>query len=289
MNSNQFLEGKFLTRDGLKLHYRFFSTPNAENTLVIHHGHGEHSGRYEKFAKYLAQQRLNIALFDARGHGLSEGDPVFVHSFEDYIRDLNAYILFLQGQADLPGKFFLLGHSNGALVSIHWAIQNQHLLKALFLSSPYLGIRLPHWMLRFNDLVNKLAPKFVYKNPIYPPYLTHNFTELQQYKKDRLIRRRITSRLFSEMQLYQKKLKDVSKFKFNFPVFIMMAGMEKVVDGDETRQFFSKLEVPDKDLQVFEGFYHEIFNELGQEQVFECLKRYLERIDSPSNDIPRIS
>ncbi len=56
-----------------------------------------------------------------------------------------------------------------------------------------------------------------------------------------------------------------------FPVYVLMAGLEKVVDKERTMRVFERIKAPKKNLQTFEGFYHEIFNELGQEKVFDAL------------------
>jgi alpha-beta hydrolase superfamily lysophospholipase len=270
------LEGSFSGHLGIKLHYRYFQDPAAQDTLIILHGHGEHSGRYVKFAKHLEDKRLNIAIFDARGHGLSEGPHVYVDSYEDYIRDVSCFVRFLEGQFGLQKKFFLLGHSNGGLIAVHWSLQFKDRLKALFLSSPFLGLRLPSAVIHFNSLVNALYPQFIYKNPVYPPYLTHNLEEVDFYKKDKLIRRRISSRLLQQVIVYQRKLEMIPALEFSFPVYILLAGLEKVVDPEKTRRFFEKLKVPAKELKVFEGFYHEIFNELGQEKVFEAFRGFID-------------
>ncbi len=274
----KFAEGFFPTDGNLRLYYRFYPKENAKHTLVIIHGHGEHCARYEKFAEILKDFPIAIATFDQRGHGRSEGAEVYVDSYEDFLNDASAFIRFLEGEGKLRGKFILLGHSNGALVSCHWAMRHPEKIEAMILSSPFLGLRLPKALKIMNAVFNRLIPKFVYKNPIYPPYLTHNLAEVATYKKDALIRRKISVRLLNEMISYTLKLDSFAEFAFPFPVYILAAGQEKVVDPAKTRLFFEKLRVPAKELKVFDGFYHEIFNELGQEQVFEALKKHLDTI-----------
>lgn len=276
MTSLSLSEGQFQTRDHLNLRYRFYKNPEASDTLILLHGHGEYCGRYAKFAQHLAGKKLNLATYDARGHGASEGPHVYVNSYEDYIQDAGSFVEFLTRNHALPQKFYLLGHSNGGLVATHWALRNPEKLKALFLSSPFLGLRLPGFLIAFNSFLSRHAPGFIYKNPVYPPYLTHNVEEVAAYKKDTLIRRRISARLLHEMMTYQKRLASLPEIKFPFPVYILMAGLERVVDPSITRQFYERLKVPAKEMKVFDGFYHEIFNELGQEQVFDALRGFID-------------
>jgi alpha-beta hydrolase superfamily lysophospholipase len=278
-----FIEGFFPVRGGLKLRYLYFNHPEASDTLVMLHGHGEHCGRYRKFAKYLGDKKLNLAVFDARGHGLSDGVHVYVDSYEDYIQDAASFVDYLTQRHGLQPKFYLLGHSNGGLVAVHWAMRNPERLKALFLSSPFLGLRLPGFLISFNAFLSRVKPAFIYKNPVYPPYLTHNLEEVAAYKKDTLIRRQISARLLHEMMTYQKRLAAMPALEFPFPVYIMMAGLEKVVNPAITRSFYERLKAPAKELKVFPGFYHEIFNELGQEQVFDSLRGFIDAARAQSS------
>lgn len=216
-----------------------------------------------------------MALFDGRGYGQSGGFPCYVNSYQDFVEDLTSFVSFLKGQSKINEKFFLFGHSNGALTAILWAMQHPNLLEGLFLSSPYLGIKLPKFLILINQLIEKIYPRFMYANPVYPPYLTHNPDEVDCYKKDKRIQRKITARLVVEMMRAHHKIQSVPKFRFPFPVYILMSGLDKVVDSSKTRDFYSKLDVPEKEFQVYPEMYHEIFNELGQEKVFEALKSQL--------------
>lgn len=279
MTDSNYSEGFFQSHDGLDLFYRFHSVPNAKNTLVILHGHGEHSGRYQKFYSILKEKQLNIAHYDFRGHGRSEGRHVYVDDYNQFIEDVSAFVHFLRQKKWMnQERFILLGHSNGGLTAVHWAMSHSAELKGLILSSPFLGIKLPWFLKLLNRTIEAVQPKFVYKNPVYPPYLTHNKDEVELYKKDRYIRRKITARLLSQMILYIHKLPEPEQVRWSFPFYILMSAEERVVDPEATEGFYEKVNVPKKDLTKFKGMYHEIFNELGQEQVFEKLNNYLDQI-----------
>ena len=281
MGESEFENGTFPSSDGLKLFYRYFSHPEARNTIIILHGHGEHTGRYVKFLNYLKNEKLSIAMYDFRGHGRSEGRVTYVDSFEDLIADVDSFLKFLQTEKALKTPFLLLGHSNGGLVAVHWALRNGAKLKSLVLSSPCLGLRLPAFIVKFNRWMNAWAPRFIYGNPVYPPYLTHNDGELEQYKKDKLIRRKISVRLLDEMLLYSEKLRADEPWKLDCPVTVLMSGLDKVVDGEKTQKLFQSLEAPKKEITIFDQFYHEIFNEKDQERVFQKLVESLRKVQGP--------
>ena len=59
---------------------------------------------------------------------------------------------------------------------------------------------------------------------------------------------------------------------------MQIAGDDHLVNARAAVQFFEKLEVPDKTLHVYEGLYHEIYNETAaqREQVPKDLEDWLE-------------
>ena len=259
----------------LNLFYRCSIPEKPEGLFVILHGHGEHSGRYQKFFRILEDSNLLMAALDFRGQGRSEGAEVYVDSYDDFVDDISAFVSFLQSRYGFREKIYLFGHSNGGLAAIHWALRNPDKIHALFLSSPCLGLKLPPVLVGLNNILNCFAPHFLYQNPVYPPHLSHNPEEIQNYKNDTLIKRKISVRLIAEMLKAMDEIAKTPLFKFPFPVYVLAAGMEKVVDGEKTKLFFEKLNVPVKKIQIFDGFYHEIFNELHQERAFEALKSNL--------------
>ncbi len=271
-------EGYFTTREHHGLFYRVFSPSNPQKTLIILHGHGEHSGRYEKFFEHLQNEGVRIAVYDFRGHGHSEGPEVYVESFQEYLEDVSAFDTFLRDKFSAKEPLVLLGHSVGGLVAVHWSLLHPEKLAALILSSPCLGLKVPAWLVAANALMNRIHPQFVYQNPVYPPYLTHDPQEVKRYRSDLLIKRKMSVRLVTEMLSYAAKLDRMTEIRMSFPVAVLMAGVERIVDKSKTHRFFTKLQATRKELIEFPGFYHEIFNEAGQEKVFQRLKEILSRI-----------
>ncbi len=263
--------------DGTRLYYQFHAAANPAATVVILHGHGEHAGRYEKFPQKIGLP-LNYAICDMRGQGRSEGREVYVERFDNFLQDVDTFLGHLRSRHGLR-DMILFGHSLGGLVAVHWLLKRRERVRGLILSSPCLGVTLPALIVALNNTVEFLSPAFLYSNPVYPAHLTHNTEEVEAYRKDPFIKRKITARLLCEMQRAMRSLESMDTYEFSFPVHILMAeNLEKVVDPAKTRLFFSKLKAPEKSIKAFTDFYHEIFNERDQDLAFAELKIRLQSL-----------
>jgi acylglycerol lipase len=69
----------------------------------------------------------------------------------------------------------------------------------------------------------------------------------------------------------------ITDLQLRVPILMQIAGDDHLVNARTSEQFFQKLTVPDKTLHVYEGLYHEIYNELEEERekVLEDLASWL--------------
>src|SRR5204863_5981347 len=66
-------QGFFNSADGTRLAFRAWPDSAATLTFAVVHGLGEHSGRYERFARGMARFQVATYAVDLRGHGNSAG------------------------------------------------------------------------------------------------------------------------------------------------------------------------------------------------------------------------
>lgn len=270
------IHGHFESWDKTKMFYRFYPNPKARHTVLILHGFGEHSGRYEKFPERMPGLAAQWAVMDLRGMGASGGARGDVRSFEDYLKDMDAFIVHLRQKFAAPEKFILFGHSLGGLVAVHWGMRRPECIKTLVLSVPFLGFRGQAFLRPLNCLTRFFFPECVYKNPIFPKVLSHDTAEIALYRKDPLILRHISVRLVGELMRRIEILQKLPAVSFPFPVTFLAAGNERVVEPKAARRFFERLAASRKEFICFEGFYHEIFNEVEQQKAFNVLKTIIE-------------
>lgn len=273
---NAWIREYFESFDKQKIFYRFFPDPSARHTLLIIHGYGEHSGRYEKFATALQGIAVQIAIMDLRGMGLSPVKEGNLTQLEQFLKDITAFTGHLQTRFSQPQKFILLGHSLGGLLAILWALRHTELVKCLILSAPFLGLQGEWFLFRLNDGVRRLLPRFVYHNPVHPKSLSHDPAEVASYRKDPLIQRKISARFVHEIVCAMRSLRQAVALEISFPLYLMTAGDERIVDPVATEKFFDRIKAPHKEHRRFEGFFHEIFNEKKQAEPLNVLRTILE-------------
>ncbi len=274
--STGWIQDHFKSRDGTKIFYRFYPVPAARHTVIMLHGYGEHSGRYEKFPGKMGRLSAQFAMMDFRGMGRSEGRRGDVGSFDDYLADVTAFVEHLRKKYSIPPKFILLGHSLGGLVAMCWAMKNPEPVKLLILSAPFLGFRFSRAIRFLNRLILFFVPGFVYKNPVRSRVLSHDPAEIAVYRKDPLILRHISALLIEEFARRMEILRKQPILSVPFPVHLLAVGEERIVDPDRVRRFFDRLVAPRKERTIFEGFFHELFNEREQQKAFNVLKTIIE-------------
>lgn len=132
-------------------------------TLLIVHGMQEHSGRYENFAKYLADKGILVLLYDHLGHGKTakiEEDYSFFcldNPKENLINTAKELANLLENEYPLL-PHFILGHSMGSFIT-RCLLQEygDHFDGAIIMGT---GGRIPGIKLlsSFLSLLNKLIP-----------------------------------------------------------------------------------------------------------------------------------
>ena len=115
----------FPSADGAtQLYSRLWSCPDVTPRGVVQlvHGVSEHISRYDRFARFLAQQGFIVAGHDHLGHGESlprGGTPIWFAPRDGWrIVTDDVYTLHQKLRRDYPGlPCFILGHSMGSFIT----------------------------------------------------------------------------------------------------------------------------------------------------------------------------
>jgi len=126
--------------DGTRVRYRrWLPAGDVRAVLQVVHGASEHSGRYDRLGRALAERGYAVYAMDLRGHGHTAeatgvgrfGAPSFAAVLDDVVA---LHLLARDEQPDVPR--LLLGHSMGSIVALASAERDGEGLAGLALSGP---------------------------------------------------------------------------------------------------------------------------------------------------------
>jgi alpha-beta hydrolase superfamily lysophospholipase len=268
--------GYFSSFDGTKLFYRAWQS-GSPNVLILVHGFGEHSGRFDGLVQSLRPLPISCFIHDLRGHGRSEGPRMYVERFRDFVEDLVRFRNFIGTQFGIraPETCSLYGQSMGALIAVHAVLEHAPEWRSLALVSPYFALPVCHGLLStLAEILNLIAPRMIWDNPIKPSYLTHDSEVVGRYLEDPFVQRRTTARLAVEMfRAGDEAFKRAEEVKV--PLLMLAAGDDRIVSLNQAKVFFSRVRSTKKKLEVFDGFYHELIHETERIKPITALREYL--------------
>jgi len=258
----------FSGHNNLKIFYRNGSAHAEKARLVIAHGLGEHSGRYQEFASRMISEGLSVWALDFCGHGRSEGKRGHIESFDQYLTDLDKLVDIAVKDAAQDTKILLLGHSLGGLIALNYAIRFPHKLDGLLLSSPALGLKVqvPAFKAVLGKFMSTVWPGLSMANELDSSKISHDRSVVDAYIQDPLVHARVTARWFTEFVSTMARTHQ-SAAAVSVPTLMQIAGNDFLVDAAASEDFFNRLQVEDKTIHVYSGLFHEIFNETAAERT----------------------
>ena len=272
-------EGQFTTHDGLELYRQsWFPEGPARVNLLFVHGIGEHSGRYGNLIAWFVPKGYALHGFDHRGHGKSPGPRGHIKRWDDFREDVRAFVQVIERQ--YPGvPTVLLGHSMGGLIVLDYGLHYGAGLTALISSAPALAQSgdISPFLLLMARLLSAIAPGLSVKTGLSMEELSRDEAVVRAYGEDPLVHGIATPRLGAELQRTMKAtLAGAPRWPVDLPLCIVQGGADKICPPEGSRAFFENATAHRKARYEYPGFRHEVFNEIGKEQVFTDIETWLE-------------
>ncbi len=268
----------FAGLEGFRIFYRCWHAEGEPRAVVaILHGYAEHSGRYKHVAEYLVSLGYVVYALDHRGHGKSDGVRADVVRFEDYLTDLETFLDLVKERE--PGRqVFLIGHSLGGAIATLFAARYGTELAGLVTSG--VGILVGgDWLRLFVKLVKVLAIFVPPLLPIIPVPITRLSRDPQvvsQYLSDPL---NYTGRMRARMGvqlLRASELIATEAHNIRLPVLFLHGAADCLARPRASQILYEQVSSVDRTVHIYDGLYHEIFNEPEQAQVLADAADWLE-------------
>ena len=268
----------FTAHDGSNLAVVDWPLPSgvpSRGLVVIVHGLGEHAGRYDHVAERLNSWGFAVRSYDQHGHGESDGKPGALPSDTFLLDNLAELLDTSRRRMDPRLPLVLMGHSLGGLVAARLVSLNLRQVDGLVLSSPALDAGMNAFQKLLVSVLPRLAPDLRVSNGLNAQYLSHDAGVVQAYRDDPMVHDRISARLARFIaDAGPAVLANAPKWRV--PTLLLFAGADHLVNPEGSRAFAAAAPPGVVSAHCFEGLYHEIFNEVDREAVFERLKGWID-------------
>ena len=269
-------EEGFLDVDGARLWTEDDVPTGARAHVLMLHGYADHLGRYRALRDALVAEGFAVHAYDQRGHGKTAGPRGHVQKFSDYLDDFDRALARMRVQGGNT-RAFVIAHSHGGLEALA-ALQRRAtpLVDGLVLSAPYLGLAFapPAWKLALASGLQGLLPKMRIPLDLELSWLSRDEAWVRSTNADPLYNRVGTPRWLIESNKAQADVL-AKGAAIQCAVLLLLGTDDRIASATVARQFFDTLGTKDKTVHEYPGMRHELLNELGKEEVFRDICRWI--------------
>ena len=250
----------------------------ATRSMVLIHGYGEHSGRYDEMAMYFAARGFAVHALDQAGHGRSRGPRGDVDRFDRLMEEVVA--LVERARRALPeAPVVLVGHSMGGLVAAATAIFHSPEIDRLVLSGSLLEVSADHtrWKQLPARWLAPLGSRVGLSVGIDPRGLSRDAEVARRYGVDPFVKDRMSARFAAGMLETMRRVRSQAS-ELSRPVLLLHGEDDPISPNSGSQAFFASLSgdrIADSDLKLYPDLLHEIFQEPEREQVWEDMLAWL--------------
>ena len=268
-------EEDFAGQGGLRIHFREWLPEGAARAvLVICHGVNSHGGQHAWTAERFAAEGFAVYAVDLRGRGKSEGERFYVEDIADYVADVRGVIAIARERnAGLP--LYLLGHSAGGVVSCTLALDHQDEIDGLVCESFAFQVPAPGFVLGAIKGLSHVAPRLGVLTLKMKDF-TRDPVALAALEADPLVKDESQPAMTVAALVRADERLHESFEEITLPVLILHGTEDRATMPEGSRFFHATPGSRDKTLELYEGHYHDLLNDVGKEAVFADIRAWLD-------------
>jgi acylglycerol lipase len=243
--------------------------------VVLVHGAGEHSGRYEHVAERLVGDGYAVHALDHRGHGRSQGPRALIDRVDHAVIDVNALVTAaVQHESAASIPVVMVGHSMGAMLALRYASMHQHRLDGLALSGALASIEASRGLRIVGRTISALAPTLGLIT-IDSSLISRDPAVVEAYRSDPLVHHgklpaRTAAEIADTVAEFPRRVHEIT-----IPTLIMYGTEDRLCPPAGSKMLGERIGAVDKRVIAYEGLYHEIFNEPERDAVLSDLSGWL--------------
>lgn len=259
---------------GIKIFMRSWQPEGKPRaTVVINHGFKSHSGYYEWVAGELTRHQFAVYALDMRGHGKSDGERLFVNKMAEYVDDLAGAVNFAkQREGALPT--FVLGHSAGGVVACTYMLDHQSEVSGFICESFAHEVPAPDFALAILKGIGNIAPH-AHVLKLKDEDFSRDPKVVERMKNDPLVSKQgYEAQTVAELVRTDERLKNEFS-KITLPVLILHGTADHATKPHGSQVFHDRAGSADKTLKLYDGYFHDLLNDLGKERVMADVTEWL--------------
>lgn len=248
------------------------ATPRG--VVAICHGFNSHSGYYNWVAEQFVSRGLAVYALDLRGRGQSDGERYYVDKVSDYVSDVAGLVKLAKSrEPSLP--VFLLGHSAGGVVSCLYALDFQQEIAGLICESFAFQIPAPDFALAVLKGISHIAPH-AHVLKLKTEDFSRDPKVIETMLNDPLLAHEVQpTHTVAEMVRGDERLKREFP-NIKLPVMILHGTADKVTKASGSQAFYDRAGSSDKTLKLYEGFAHDLLNDVDKEVVLADIQKWID-------------
>ena len=259
--------------DKFEIHGVLWEAKEPSAVMIIVHGFGEHSGRYENMAKHIIKNNISVVTFDLRGHGKAVGPKGVCNDYSLMANDITEVIQMSQNiNSELP--HFIYGHSMGGGLALHNGLFNNDMICGYLVSAPLLRPSKPigavlKSIVKFMNFVN---PNGAISNKITGDQISTIIEEQNNYENDPLNHSRLgTGLAIAMIEMGEKIL--ANRQSWAKDLCIWHSKIDKLTEYAATEKFVS--EAQNTSFISLDNVEHETHNDTSRQKIYKLIISFI--------------
>lgn len=151
-------------------------------------------------------------------------------------------------------------------------------LNGVIIEAPAFGLDDPPMALKvaLGRLFAPIIPTLTVDNEVDPEDISRIPKEVERYRKDPMVHRRISLLTAKTLFDYQEWLKESTSIPSSVPLLLCHGTADRITSPSCSEMVFKKIQCPDKSLKLYQDAYHSLHNDIDSEQVLSDWLEWLQ-------------
>jgi len=240
-------------------------------SILLVHGLGDHSGRYEHVGDQFATAGLDVWAYDWRGQGGSGGRRGHVERWSQQHDDLEERLAAVRAGAE-GRPLVLYGHSAGGLIAAGYlTLPDRPMPDLAVLTAPALASALPGWKLSLARVLGRVTPTVGIANDFDPATLSRDPSVGERAAVDPMTADSTTARFGAEALREQDRVRrDCGRI--SVPTLVLHGLDDGLVPATASEVLAT---VPAVERRTYPGLRHELHNEPEGPHIIDAVIAWL--------------